>query len=273
MKTAELIERCFKVFVPLRVRRRLRALYTRVRCRYKCPFCDSRLRTFLPFGLDFPVLREKEVIGGGYRQNVLCPFCRSTDRERLVYLYLLHKTDIFDKHKNLLYVAPEPSVLNMLRTKAPIDCIAADIAPENGMVKVDITDIGFPDNSFDVILCNHVLEHIIDDRKAISELYRTLKPGGWAILQVPLSLTLKNTYEDASITTIRGREEAFGQEDHVRVYARDYEDRLVQAGFRLRVFKWVTESKNFGGRRNVFGLNKKECVYFVSKPLSPGSGA
>jgi predicted SAM-dependent methyltransferase len=260
-----------KRLIPVKFQPRLKTMYktgTRISYfgfRYKCPLCNSRLRTFLPLGHNFPILKEKKVIGGGYRQNALCPICGSSDRERLLYLYLLHKTDIFDNHKKLLHVAPESKVENILRTKANIDYLTADIASKNVMVKMDITDIQFPDSSFDSIICNHVLEHIIDDGKAMSELYRTLKPGGWSILQVPLSLTLKNTYEDFSITTRMGREEAFGQGDHVRIYAEDYLDRLAQAGFKVNVFKWVTQAEDFGGRRNVFGLNEEECVYFVSK--------
>ena len=265
----EAITAFLKILFPVNFRPSLRATYKRIYYfgfRYKCPFCNSRLRTFLPFGLNFPVLNEKKVIGGGYRQNGFCPICYSFDRDRLLYLYLLHKTDIFEKPKRLLHVAPEERVENILRTRATLDYITADTASKNVMVKMDITDILFPDDSFDAIICNHVLEHIIDDGKAMSELYRTLKPGGWAIMQVPLSLTLKNTYEDFSITTIRSREEAFGQGDHVRIYTEeDYQNRLTQAGFKVNVFKWVTEAETFGGRRNVFGLNEEERVYFVSK--------
>jgi len=166
-----------------------------------------------------------------------------------------------------LHVAPEPQLEPVLRSQSSIDYLTADIAANKAMVQMDITDIPFPDNSFDAIICNHVLEHIIDDSMAMAELYRTLKPGGWAILQVPLSLKLKHTYEDHSITTEAGREEAFGQADHVRIYARDYRDRLEKVGVIVNVFQWVNEPKNFGGRRNLFGLNRKESVYHVSKPL------
>jgi ubiquinone/menaquinone biosynthesis C-methylase UbiE len=131
---------------------------------------------------------------------------------------------------------------------------------------MDITNIPCPDNCFDAIICNHVLEHIIDDRQAMRELYRTLKSGSWAILQVPLSLSLHKTYEDFSITTTTGREEAFGQSDHVRIYANDYKDRLEQVGFKVKTFQWVTEDENFGGLKNRFGLNEEESVYVVSKP-------
>lgn len=262
------IEALLERLIPEKLRTRLGATFESLSClrfRYRCPFCNSRLESFLPFGFTFPVLQEQRVVGGGYRENALCPTCGSLDRERLLYLYLLHKTDIFDKPTRLLHVAPEAKLADILRTKANIDYLTADNYAEDVMVKLDITDIGFPDDSFDAILCNHVLEHIINDRKAMSELYRTLKPGGWAILQVPISLTLKNTYEDFSIRTEKAREDAFGQKDHVRIYGEDYRDRLAQAGFQVNVFKWVAEAKNFGDRRNVFGLNKEESVYFVSK--------
>ena len=196
---------------------------------------------------------------------MLCPVCGTVDRGRLLYLFLVNKTDIFEKPKKLLHVAPEVCLQDILRSKANIDYLTADISQKNVMIEMDITDIQFPDESFDAIICNHVLEHIIDDGKAMSELYRTLKPGGWAILQVPLSLTLKNTYEDASITTEAAREQAFGQNDHVRIYAADYKDRLTHAGFTVEVFKWVDEAENFGGRRNLFGLNEDESVFFCQQ--------
>lgn len=270
-----LIKAFLRVLVPVGLRPRLRAIYGRVYYfgfRYKCPFCHAHLRTFRPLGLAFPVLKEKRVVGGGYRANARCPVCGSTDRERLIYLYLLHKTDIFEKPKKVLHVAPEARVADILvpdtlGEQAPADYLTADLCSNDVMVKMDITSIQFSDNSFDVIMCNHVLEHIIDDRKAMSELYRTLKGGGWAILQVPLSLSLEKTYEDSSITSTRGREEAFGQRDHVRVYAKDYKDRLEHAGFKVDVFKWVTESENFGGRKNRFGLNEEESLFLARKHL------
>ena len=230
-----------------------------------CPLCNSRLRTFLPYGFNFRVLEEKKVVGGGYRKGVVCPVCHSRDRERLIYLFLLHKTDIFVKPSKLLHVAPEPKLSEILRSHHNIDYLSADLDANNVMVEMNITDIDYPDNFFNAIICNHVLEHIIDDVKAMAELFRSLKSGGWAILQVPFSLTLKNTYEDFSIQTNEGREEAFGQADHVRIYAKDYTDRLSQAGFEVNVFKWNSDLVNFGGRHNSFGLNKDESVFFASK--------
>jgi len=177
----------------------------------------------------------------------------------------LWNTDVFDTPKRLLHVAPETRVADILFAQTNVDYLTADLHSREAMLRMDITDIRFPDSSFDAIICNHVLEHIIDDRKAMSELFRTLKPGGWAILQVPMSPSLEHTYEDASKTTAQAREEAFGQWDHVRIYAQDYEQRLAQAGFTVDIFRWTTRPDNFGGRKNVFGLNEQECVYFVRK--------
>jgi predicted SAM-dependent methyltransferase len=258
--------------IPSKLRPRLKALfYAGVKVYYGgdrclCPICGTRLRKFAPCGYKFPVLKEKGVVGGGYYRNVQCPICGSLDRVRLLYLYLLHKTDIFRKPQKILHVAPETRIGNRIRRVTGVDYLTADLNPEGVMVKMDIMDIQFPDNSFDVIICNHVLEHVGDDQKAMRELYRTLKPGGWAILQVPISLVLSKTYEDASITTRAGREQAFGQWDHVRIHARDYKDRLERAGFKVNIFQWTTEIEKFGTERNIFGLNEKEGIYHVMKP-------
>ena len=266
----KILKAYLKIIIPAKFRSRLRTRYKWVfyfGFRYKCPICNSHLKIFLPDGVRSPVLKEKRVVGGGYRQNALCPICGSLDRDRLLYLYLKRKTNIFDKPQKLLHIAPEARVAAILGAKVSVDYLTADLYSKNVMVTMDITDIQFPADSFDAIICNHVLEHIIDDHKAISEIYRTLKPGGWAILQAPISISLNNTYEDFSITTNTGREEAFGQEDHVRIYAMDYKDRLAQAGFKVNVFKWVTDHNNFGGHKNIFGLNEEECVFFVNKPV------
>jgi Methyltransferase domain len=270
------MEETLKVFlrpvIPARLRPRVKALYQAglkvyfAGDRYVCPICGSRLRKFLPGGLKLPVLKEKKIAGSGCHPNVTCPVCNSLDRLRLLYLYLLHKTDIFQKPRRVLHIAPEKVIEDRLRQLPGVDYLTADLYAEHVMINMDITNIQFPDNSFDIIICNHVLEHVMDDKKAMRELYRTLKPGGWAILQVPISLVLKDTYEDFSITTAAGREQAFGQSDHVRLYASDYKDRLEQAGFKINVFRWTTEIENFGTQLNIFGLDEKEAVYHVTKP-------
>jgi SAM-dependent methyltransferase len=263
------IKSLLEKFIPAGFQPRLKGLYVKLYYfgfTYKCPFCKSHLRKLLPFGYEFPVLKEKRIVGGFHRENSACPICGSFDRERLLYLYLLHKTDLFRKPHKLLHVAPEIRLKNTLIAKRNIDYLAADLCPDPVMVKVDLTDIQFPDGSFDAIICCHVLEHIIDDRKAMAELYRVLKPGAWAILQVPMSLALDKTFEDFSITTTEGREKAFGQSDHVRIYAKDYTTRLEQAGFTLTLFRWHSEPSQFGGRKNKYSLYEDECVYFVAKP-------
>lgn len=132
------------------------------------------------------------------------------------------------------------------------------------MVEMDITAIGYSDESFDVIICNHFLEHIIDDASAMAELHRVLKTGGWGILQVPVSLSLANTFEDSTITVPEERENAFGQSDHVRIYARDYPRRLAAVGFRVKPFEWWKEQA-FSASENRYGLLRDETLYVVEK--------
>ena len=240
--------------------------------RYKCPFCRGHFRKFLPCGHKHSVLKDVNVVGAGYRLNCRCPRCRSRDKERLLYLYLVNDTDVFDDHVRLLHVAPERNLSKEFSRHRNIDYLTADLNPNAGtgkvMVKMDITDIQYGDDSFDAVVCSHVLEHVSDDRKAISEFYRTLKPGGWAILQVPLSLSLNSTVEDPAITTREGREKAFGQADHVRLYGKDYKDRLEEVGFTVEEFKWTKSSERYGGPANRYGLNENEIVYCASKPKS-----
>lgn len=233
---------------------------------YQCPMCGSHLRKLLPFGLDFPVLKEQEIVGGGRREQAACPVCRSTDRERLVSLYLEHVLRIRSQSWRLLHVAPEAGLSRRLARLSHLDYLTADISGRNVMVKMDITAIAYAEGHFDAIVCNHVLEHIIDDRQAMRELYRVLKPGGWAVLQVPLSKRLSQTFEDPSITTEADRERVFGQKDHVRIYAADYQDRLASVGFDVHPFRWWTAGEPFGGAENRFGLLQGETLFAVQKP-------
>jgi SAM-dependent methyltransferase len=262
------IKKIFKAIIPPDQRAGLKKLIKAIYYfgfRYKCPICNSQMRKFLPFGFSFPVLTKNNVIGGGYRLNALCPVCRSDDRERLLYLYLSINTDIFKKRTKLLHIAPEWALSSILNKQSNIDYLTADINSHKVMIQLDVTDIRFPDATFDAVICNHVLEHIIDDGKAMHELYRILKPGGWGILQVPLSLSLEKTYEDISVSTPAEREAEFGQSDHVRIYARDYIERLEKAGFQVNPFKWWENCNEFGGAENRFGLIENEIVVFVTK--------
>ena len=234
--------------------------------RYECPLCRANLRTFRPRGLEHGVLNELDVVGGGWRAQAVCPSCGSVDRERLVLLYLRAKTDVFDVPTRLLHVAPEPNLGRLLSDHPTIDYLSADLASPDVMVKMDITDIDRPDASFDFVICNHVLEHVPHDRTAISEIRRVLRPGGSAILQVPISTKLSETYEDSGPTTAREREIAFGQEDHVRVYARDFAERVRNSGLELDEFDWSSAGEAFGARGNRYGLLEGEILYRGRRP-------
>ena len=233
--------------------------------RYECPICDSHLRLLRPYGFKYPVLEEKQVIGGGYRPLAQCPVCKSKDRERLLYLYLSTRTRLFADKLKLLHVAPEPALRTIFSNHSNIDYLTADISSDEVMVKMDITNIDFPDGHFDVIICNHVLEHIIDDRKAMRELHRVLKPGGWGIVQVPMSLSLQHTFEDATVTTATEREIVFGQEDHVRIYAMDYLQRLADCGFEADQFNWWAHPE-FDNQENRYGLLEHESIFKIARP-------
>jgi predicted SAM-dependent methyltransferase len=227
--------------------------------KYKCPFCYKSLRKFLPWGLNLPSSLKGRIIGAGSR-HVLCPFCGSKDRERLVYLFIKNKNLLkTNKTIKLLHVAPEKNLQKFIQKLPNINHTSVDLNSPFVDLKMDITAMKFPNNHFDVIICNHVLEHIENDRKAMSELYRVLKPEGWAILQVPISLSLDKTFEDSKIKTDVQRKKSFGQEDHVRIYGKDYKNRLEEVGFKVNLEKLDRKSNN------KCALNKDENIYFCVK--------
>ena len=252
--------------IPARFRRWVKKSLLRIIYygnRYYCPVCNSNTKTQKPLGFDFPVIKEKQIIGGGVR-NVLCPVCISSDRTRLVYQFLKNKTNLFSKQTKLLHIAPEPQLARIFIKTKKIDYLTADLMMENVMVKMDLTNIQYSDHTFDAIICNHVLEHIPDDRIAMRELYRVLKPGGWAILQVPISKILKETFEDIKVTEPDEREKVFGQKDHVRIYGQDYITRLETVGFTVKQYKW-TEDPDLINPGNKLNLNKEEIIFYCTK--------
>lgn len=185
---------------------------------YTDPIDGKSFRKFLPYGYETQ------------RSNVLSPSTLSLERHRLLWLYLKEDTDFFTSKKKVLHMAPEQCFLKRFK-KLNHHYITADLYSPIADVKADITALPFEDDSFDVIFCNHVLEHIPDDTKAMQELYRVLKKGGLGIFQIPQDLSRETTFEDDSITDPKERAKIFGQYDHVRVYGRDYFDKLRSIGF------------------------------------------
>lgn len=185
------------------------------------PIDGKSFRKFLPYGY------------GIQRENALSPSTLSLERHRLLWLFLQNDTTFFASKKNqkVLHIAPEQCFLDLFRQQKNIDYITADIESPIADVKADICDLPFEDNSFDVVFCNHVLEHIPDDTKAMQELYRVLKPNGMGIFQIPQDLSRATTFEDDTITDEKERAKIFGQYDHVRVYGRDYFNKLRSIGF------------------------------------------
>jgi predicted SAM-dependent methyltransferase len=219
--------------------------------RFKCPICKGNFRKFLKYGL-IP------------RPNARCPRCRSLERHRLLWLFLKNKTNFFYDNLKVLEIAPHFYLQKRFKNLENITYISADISSPVAMVKMDITNISLPDNQFDCIICYHVLEHILDDEKAMKELFRILKPDGWAILQSPVDHNREKTFEDLNIVSPSDRERVFWQKDHVRIYGRDYKDRLKGAGFIVKLDNFVKELKSEDIKR--YGLSKNEIIYFCTKP-------
>ncbi len=188
---------------------------------YTDPIDGKSFKNFLPYGY------------GHQRNNVLSPSTLSLERHRLLWLYLKNETDFFTAPKKVLHFAPEQAFYKRFRNQKNLDYTTTDLNSPLADVKADICNLPFEDNSYDMILCNHVLEHIPDDTKAMQELYRVLKPGGMGIFQIPQDLNRDVTFEDNSITDPKERASIFGQYDHVRVYGRDYFDKLRSIGFRV----------------------------------------
>ena len=186
---------------------------------YIDPIDGKSFRAFLPYGY------------GVQRSNALSPSTFSLERHRLLWLYLKNETDFFMEQKKVLHIAPEQCFLNRFRKQKNLNYTTADLYSPIADVKADICELPFEENTFDIVFSNHVLEHIEDDKKAMNELYRVLKPGGMGIFQIPQDLNLEKTYEDFTITSPEERSKHFGQYDHVRVYGRDYFNRLRAAGF------------------------------------------
>lgn len=229
----------------------LRALPFRGR-HFTCPCCDWSLRAFTHGGAS---LRVREA---GY-----CPRCNSKARHRRNWLYLREHTDLFTADLRLLHISPKYSLARRLSTMPNLRYVAGDLEhrPHVSLL-FDITRLPFRTGSFDAAICIHVLEHVPRDREAIADLYRVLRPGGWALVTVPIRLD-QPTYEDASITSPDDRLRAFGETDHVRFYGHDLVERLEAAGFAVQLDRADSIA---AATRSRYGLKTDENVFLCRKP-------
>ena len=217
-----------------------------------CPVCGGQFSRFLPYGSKV-----------AFRQNVLCPHCLSLERHRLLWLYLQQRTPLFSQPMRLLHIAPEQCFHKRFKAIKHLDYVTGDLESPLAEHHFDLHDIPFPDQHFDAVICNHVLEHVADDHRCMQELFRVLKKGGWAIMQVPIDYSRDSTYEDASIRSPEDREKHFWQKDHVRLYGKDYPDRLREAGFTVKVDDFVNELPK--EERERYRLQEVEKIYALSK--------
>ncbi|MBS1646431.1 MAG: class I SAM-dependent methyltransferase [Bacteroidetes bacterium] len=217
------------------------------------PISGKTYRKFLPYGYS----------GRAKRKNVLCPGSLSLERHRLLWLYLKNKTNFFSAPHKMLHIAPEQCFYKIFKGMKNLQYTTADLNSPIADVKMDLHQAPFQDNTFDVIFCNHVLEHVENDRQCMKELHRIMKPGGWGIFQVPQDTTRTNTYEDKTITSPEEREKHFWQKDHVRLYGMDYKNRLEEAGFNVIEERYTqTFSEEMIER---YRLPKGELIYLCKK--------
>lgn len=215
------------------------------------PINGKSYRKFLPYGY------VKQ------RDNALSPGTLSLERHRLLWLYLNNETNFFSKTLKVLHIAPEQCFYNLFKNLKNINYTTFDLNSPLADIKGDICNLPFKENSFDFILCNHVLEHINDDKKAMKELYRVLNKNGTAILQVPINQKSSKTFEDSSIVDKKERIEKFGQYDHIRLYGLDYFKKLESFGFKVDPLKY---SKEFTESEIIkYGLIKDEIIPVCKK--------
>ena len=193
----------------------------------QCPLCGCQRRKFIPYGYVKP------------RENALCPNCLSLERHRLLWLWLVRESDIGRGAMTLpkmLHIAPEVALMRKFKkmyASTPDRYVTADLESPLADMHFDVQQIPLEEESFDAIICNHIMEHVEDDGKALRELYRILRRGGWGVILSPVELEREKTFEDDTITDPAERTRIFGQYDHRRIYGRDYTARLREAGFEV----------------------------------------
>jgi predicted SAM-dependent methyltransferase len=219
----------------------------------ECPVCKKSFRKFLSYGSAV-----------AHRENVLCPYDLTLERHRLMWLYLQNKSDFFTKSNlKVMHIAPEQCFHKIFKHQKNLDYTTGDLVSPIADLHFDLHQIPLEDNQYEIIFCNHVMEHVTDDLKCMQELHRIMKPGGWGIFQVPIDTNRTSTYEDWSITTPEEREKHFWQYDHVRLYGTNYPNRLEEAGFTLETVDYGKEISTELFDR--YRLPKGEMLYIVHK--------
>ena len=218
---------------------------------YTDPIDGKSFKSFLPYGY------VKQ------RNNVLSPSTLSLERHRLLWLYLKNETEFFSAENKVLHFAPEQCFLKRFQKLKNLDYTTTDLESPIADIKADICNLPFNNNSYDIILCNHVLEHIPEDTKAMHELYRVLKPGGFGVFQIPQDLNRESTFEDDSITDKKERAKIFGQYDHVRIYGHDYFNKLRSIGFKVKEVDYTASLSE--EEINKYCLAKGEIIPVVYK--------
>ncbi len=219
----------------------------------ECPVCERSFSKFLSYGSDT-----------AHRENVLCPYDLTLERHRLMWLYLRDQSNFFSAEKlQVLHIAPEQCFHAKFKAQKNLDYLTGDLVSPIADIHFDLHHIPLEDNRFDVVFCNHVLEHVDDVNQCIAELYRVMKPGGWGIMQVPQDFDREVTYEDPAITSPKDREIHFWQKDHVRLFGLDYPQWLERTGFTVSEFD---PRKEYGAEKVTrYRLHEKEILYIVHK--------
>ena len=220
----------------------------------ECPVCERSFSKFLSYGSDV-----------AHRENVLCPYDLTLERHRLMWLYLKGHTDFFSKENlSVLHIAPEQCFHSLFKKQKNLSYLTGDLVSPIADLHFDLHNIPLENDRFEVVFCNHVMEHVDDPIRCMQELYRVMKPGGWAIMQVPQDFSRETTYEDPSITSPEDREKHYWQKDHVRLFGKDYPQWLEKAGFQVEIFD---KEKEIGLEKiERYRLLHSEILYIAHKP-------
>ena len=218
----------------------------------ECPVCENKFKKFLSYGSKV-----------ANRSNVLCPYDLTLERHRLMWLYLKNESKFFTSELNVLHIAPEQCFHGRFKKLANINYTTGDLESPLADLHFDLHHIPLDDNQFDVVFCNHVLEHVNDAHQCMSELYRVMKVEGWGIMQVPQDMTKEETFEDPSIVTPEDREKYYWQKDHVRLFGKDYPKWLEKAGFQIE--EYIPTEHFSKSEIERFRLQEGEVLYIVKK--------